>query len=1090
MNRPTFRYLLALAALIHLPAADTVRAADEQAEPNDKQVVTLKVVDAEGRPVAGAQVGFYVAWEEDGKPRVVGFAESGDADKTDEAGELPLSKDSIDKRSYGRDSLAVCGVDVDRKLIGLVKISKDDLGASKEVTLAPACIVEGTIESSELADLKQELKWTACYAYWGEHRPFFSDSSNGRVHFWLPPGDYELNVYGTHLVTSDKPELTIAEGQREASFEADLPASNLAKLIGRPAPELESIKAWKNSEPLSLDQLQGKVVVLEFWGYWCGPCVHSMPELMKLHDEFHDDGLEVIAVHDASVKSVEEMDEKLEEARKELWDGKDLPFPVAIDGRESDEGGDHGATTKLYGIRSWPTAILIDRQGEVVGEFPYRSDSGRTMLLAALGVEDRKSNEDSTSTGDPPATKKESVTDSYHGTQVTEDYRWLEDGKNSEVKGWSDAQNVYARSILDNLPGVERIRAAVTKIMSAEEVAYFEVTHRDGKFFAMKDQPPKQQPFLIVTQSATDLSKERVLVDPNAIDSSGGTSMNWYKPSADGKLVAVALSKGGDEVGDVHVYDVATGKTVGEVIPRVNTGTAGGDLAWSPDGSGFFYTRHPREGERPAEDMNFYQQVYYHKLDTPTADDRYELGKDSPRIAETELEMDDATGRLLATVQNGDGGEFAHYLRGKNGKWRQFSKFPDKIIMARFGPHDDLYVVSRQGAPRGKLLRVPIETLDVAGAQVVVPEGEDSIVTAFWRDSTVVPTASRVYVVYQLGGPSEIRAFDLYGKALPNPPQLPVSSVGHIERLTGDNVLFDNGSFIKPSAVYRYDAKSGQAERTALAVNEPVNLDDAEVVREFAVSKDGTKVPVNIIFKKGTKRDGKNPCLATAYGGYGVNNSPAFKPLNRILLDHGFVYALANVRGGGEYGEAWHLEGNLTKKQNVFDDFDAALQHLVKQGYTSQDRLAIIGGSNGGLLMGATLTQHPDHMKTVVSLVGIYDMLRVELSPNGAFNVTEFGTVKNEDHFRALLAYSPYHNVKDGVDYPPTLFLTGENDPRVEPSQSRKMTARLQAANPDGTYLLRTSADSGHGLDTPLTERIAQQTDIFAFIFDQLGVPF
>jgi prolyl oligopeptidase len=209
-----------------------------------------------------------------------------------------------------------------------------------------------------------------------------------------------------------------------------------------------------------------------------------------------------------------------------------------------------------------------------------------------------------------------------------------------------------------------------------------------------------------------------------------------------------------------------------------------------------------------------------------------------------------------------------------------------------------------------------------------------------------------------------------------------------------------------------------------------------------------------------------------------------------VLLDHGFVYAMANVRGGGEYGEAWHLEGNLTKKQNVFDDFAAVLEHLVKQGYTSRDRLAIIGGSNGGLLMGATLTQHPDAVKAVVSLVGIYDMLRVELSPNGAFNVTEFGTVKNEDQFRALYAYSPYHNVKDGVDYPPTLFLTGENDPRVEPSQSRKMTARLQAANPSGTYLLRTSADSGHGLDTPLTERIAQQTDVFAFIFDQLGVKF
>ncbi len=690
----------------------------------------------------------------------------------------------------------------------------------------------------------------------------------------------------------------------------------------------------------------------------------------------------------------------------------------------------------------------------------------------------------------PPATKKQVVADTFHGKQVSEDYRWLEDGKDPAVKAWSDAQNAYARSILDKLPGVDKIRQRVTEIMSATTVAYFDATHRAGKFFAMKDQPPKQQPFLIVAESLTDLSGERVLVDTNELDKSGTTAMNWYKPSADGKLVAVSLSKGGDEVGDVHIYDVATAKEIGEVIPRVNTGTAGGDLAWSPDGSGFFYTRHPRAGERAAEDMNFYQQVYYHKLGTPTEEDRYELGKDSPRIAETELEVDEATGRVLATIQNGDGGEFAHYLREPDGKWRQFTGFKDKIVMARFGPHDDLYVVSRQDAPRGKLLRVSIDTLDVAHAKEIVPEGKDAIVTSFWRDSSVLPTASRVYVTYQLGGPTEIRVVDLDGKQLAAPPQLAVSTVGALEQIEGDDILYANGSYVQPAAVYRYDATSGKSEKTALRTDEPVNLDDAEVVREFATSRDGTKVPVNIIYRKGTKRDGTNPCLANAYGGYGVSITPGFRALNRVLLDHGFVVAIANIRGGGEFGEAWHLQGNLTKKQNVFDDFAAVLQHLVDQKYTSRDKLAIIGGSNGGLLMGATFTQHPDLMKCVVSLVGIYDMLRVELSPNGAFNVTEFGTVKDEAQFKALLAYSPYHNVKDGVKYPPVFFLTGENDPRVEPSQSRKMTARLQAANPGGTYLLRTSSDAGHGLDTPLSERIAQQVDMYAFIFDQLGVAF
>jgi prolyl oligopeptidase len=240
--------------------------------------------------------------------------------------------------------------------------------------------------------------------------------------------------------------------------------------------------------------------------------------------------------------------------------------------------------------------------------------------------------------------------------------------------------------------------------------------------------------------------------------------------------------------------------------------------------------------------------------------------------------------------------------------------------------------------------------------------------------------------------------------------------------------------------------------------------------------------------RKGTRLDGANPCVATGYGGYGVNIEPGFSPSWRVLFDHGFVVAVANVRGGGEFGEAWHRAGNLTNKQNVFDDFAAVLRHLVERKYTSPEKLAIEGGSNGGLLMGATMTQHPGLAKCVVSHVGMYDMLRSELSPNGEFNVTEFGTVKDPEQFRAMYAYSPYHRVKDGTKYPAVLFLTGENDPRVDPMESRKMTARLQAANSKGVVLLRTSAGTGHGGDTALSERVEEETDVFAFMFWKLGV--
>ncbi|MCZ7684977.1 MAG: prolyl oligopeptidase family serine peptidase [Sandaracinaceae bacterium] len=248
-------------------------------------------------------------------------------------------------------------------------------------------------------------------------------------------------------------------------------------------------------------------------------------------------------------------------------------------------------------------------------------------------------------------------------------------------------------------------------------------------------------------------------------------------------------------------------------------------------------------------------------------------------------------------------------------------------------------------------------------------------------------------------------------------------------------------------------------------------------------------MPLNILMPRGVELDGSHALVANGYGGYGVNIEPRFRPLNDVYLRNGVIYVIANLRGGAELGEAWHEGGSLVNKQNVFDDFAAVLTFLVDNGYTSRERLGIIGGSNGGLLMGATMTQHPELVRAVVSFVGIYDMLRVELSPNGAFNVTEFGTVTNEDHFRALHAYSPYHNVRSGVSYPATLFLTGANDPRVEPWHSRKMTARLQAAQAgEAPILLRTSDTSGHGIGTALSEEIEEYTDVFAFLFAQLGV--
>ena len=682
---------------------------------------------------------------------------------------------------------------------------------------------------------------------------------------------------------------------------------------------------------------------------------------------------------------------------------------------------------------------------------------------------------------DWPATSKKPVTDVYHGAKVVDDYRWLEDFNDPAVRNWADAENRYSRACLDALPERAALYEQLKRLLSDPAPRYRLLTLRHGLFFALKQQPPKEQPALVTLASPDDPASERVVVDPNQLDAKGTTAIDFYVPSADGKLVAVSLSHEGSESGDVHVFDVATGKPLSDVIPRVNGGTAGGGLAWNADGSGFYYTRYPRGNERAPADMAFYQQVYFHRLGTKTEDDKYEIGKEFPRIAEIALDASEDGRWTLATMANGDGGEFALYLRGPNGEWRQIARLADQVTHAEFGLDGHLYLLSKQNASRGKILRMALEGGDLTSARQVVPESK-AVIKSF------LPAATKLYVGDLVGGPSQVRIFDFAGAEHGKLPLDGVVSVGELVHGKGDELLFESQSYVEPPAWYRFDPESRKVASTALRFKSPADFSDVQVTREFATSKDGTKVPLNIISRKGTKLDGLSPTVLYGYGGYNISLTPAFMVRLRPLLDHGFIYVIANLRGGGEFGEQWHLAGNLTHKQNVFDDFAAAARYLIDHKYTNPAKLAIEGGSNGGLLMGAALTQHPDLFRAVVSYVGIYDMLRVELHPNGAFNVTEFGTVKEPDQFRALFAYSPYHHVVDGTEYPAALFLTGDNDPRVDPANSRKMTARLQASGTKRPILLRTSSNSGHGIGTALSERIAEDADVFAFLFDQLGV--
>lgn len=689
----------------------------------------------------------------------------------------------------------------------------------------------------------------------------------------------------------------------------------------------------------------------------------------------------------------------------------------------------------------------------------------------------------------PEAALKE-VVDTYHGVEVKDAYRWLEDYSAPEVKAWSAAQNQFARKVLDALPNREAIDKRVREIYGAKLVSYYGLEFAGGKVFASKFAPPKNQPFVVVLEAADKPETAVTVLDLVELDPSGKTALDWVRPSPDGKYLAASLSLSGSESGDVTVFEVATKKAVFEVVPRVNGGTAGGSLAWDADGKGYFYTRYPRGQERPEVDRDFFVQIYHHTLGTPTEQDRYELGRDFPRIAEIELDLDARSGRLLATVQNGDGGEFAHYVRSPKGEWVQLTRFEQKIVQMDLGPKDDVYFISRDGAPKGKLLRAPLAGFDLAKATVILAEGEDTLVSSFTGGRTLLLTDTKLYATYQLGGPNEVRVFSHDGK--PEGVLFPgdVASVGGLARVQGDAVVVSRATFIEPRAWWLF---AGDVQKpTQLALNQPppVDLSGMQVIREFATSKDGTKVPVNIVIKKGAVLDGSTPFLVTGYGGFGVSIQPYFAALDSVLFERGVALAVANLRGGGEYGEAWHRSGNLEHKQNVFDDFAAVLEHLVARKYTEPSRIVIEGGSNGGLLMGALLTQHPNLVKAVVASVGIYDMLRVELSSNGTFNVPEFGTVKDPELFKAMLAYSPYHRVVDGTAYPPVLFITGDNDPRVDPMQSRKMTARLQAATGGSVpILLSTSANAGHGMGTSLDEKVAEVVDSFSFVMSQLGLP-
>jgi len=689
-----------------------------------------------------------------------------------------------------------------------------------------------------------------------------------------------------------------------------------------------------------------------------------------------------------------------------------------------------------------------------------------------------------------PNTPEQSVVETYYGVAIADPYRWLENTDDQRVHAWSLEQDARTRQYLDGLAVRKPIFEQLMQQTAAASKRYYALYSAGGQVFAFLNQPPMQQPMIVVMGNEADPDKARVVVNPNEIDDHGTTAIDWFVPSPDGSRVAVSLSENGSEDGTVHIFDVASGEPVGEVIPRVQYPTGGGSLAWRADSKGFWYTRYPGP-DRPVEDQHFYQQVYFHSIGDDPAKDTYVLGKDLPKVAEISLTNRRNPNVVLATVANGDGGEYAHYVISPDNSSRQLTRFEDKVVAATIAADGSVYLVSRKDAPRGKLLTLSLDDPVLAHAKLFVPESDAVIQPGGeFGGEPVVVTAAYVYVRELVGGPSRVAIFDHAGHPKGNLPLPELATVEEVEPLANGSVLYSVETYLRPPYYSRFDEARGTSVDTSLAQTSPVSFADTEVVRKFAKSRDGTRVPITIVQRKGTKLDGRNRVLLNAYGGYGVSLTPYFLgPRTRLWLDAGGVFAIANLRGGGEFGEAWHQAGALTLKQNVFDDFLGAAQYLIAERFTTPQYLAIIGGSNGGLLMGAALTQRPELFRAVVSQVGIYDMLRVELDPNGAFNTTEFGSVTDPEQFKALYAYSPYHHVAAGTKYPAIFMATGEHDGRVNPAHSRKMIARLQAATGSGRPVyLSINSHAGHGIGSALSIRVNQAADVYSFLFDQLGM--
>ena len=704
------------------------------------------------------------------------------------------------------------------------------------------------------------------------------------------------------------------------------------------------------------------------------------------------------------------------------------------------------------------------------------------LLAAAVYAADGSSSSSATpavSTQGPPLAQPKPLAETLHGTRIVDNYRWLEDGKNPETRKWVEAEMSYTRAVLDPLPGREQIHKRLTELLTIGNInvpqiggKYYFYTRRDGM---------QNQPVLYVRDGLN--GPDRVLVDANQLAADGTIALDWFEPSEHGKYVAYGTSPSGSEMSTLHIIEAKTGKLLPDTIER----TRAASIAWKLDNSGFYYTRYPKKGDVAEGQEMYNRHIFYHELGSDPADDPliFGEGRDAEDWPNVTLSHD---GRwLLIQVEQGWTKTELFLLDLKSDKSASRVTTGKNFLYGGQVFDGKLFITTNEDAPRYRVFVTDATNFDRENWKEIIPQ----------TDAVLQGTGifgGKLFAQYEQNASSQIKLFDLEGKKISD---LALPTIGTVFGSGGkwdrDELFYGFQSFTVAPSIYHYDLKDGSTSLWAKVDAPSIDPAAYEVQQEWCHSKDGTRVPMFVVHKKGLKKDGRNPTLVTAYGGFNVSLTPTFSRTAYLWMEHGGVYAVANLRGGAEFGEDWHRAGMLDKKQNVFDDMIAAAEHLITEKYTDKNHLAVQGGSNGGLLMGAMITQRPDLFRAVVCQVPLLDMLHYQDFQIAKLWIPEYGSAENPEQFKWLYAYSPYHHVKPGAEYPAILFMTADTDTRVDPMHAKKMAALMQAEAKNGTsrdrpILLRIETKAGHGAGKPVTKQIEEFTDVYTFLFWQLGV--